>query len=444
MKKEKITEKRPLGLYVHIPFCVKKCNYCDFLSAPAGKEEQERYTEALCKEIRGYAEQAKNYIVETVYFGGGTPSVLETAQTERILAAIKEVFSVKGMQEETEKKGIFSLFGKGKREGKQAAETDKAVPEVLKGTSVSQAVLPDSNVAELTIEVNPGTVTKEKLMAYRAMGFNRLSIGVQSAHEKELALLGRIHTFEEAKQCLMWAREAGFTNISMDVISALPMQTLEEYEQTLTQVLALSPEHISSYSLSIEEGTPFYERYGEGGAERDKLPEEETDRAMYALTKEKLAAAGYRRYEISNYAKQGFESRHNSSYWTGTEYLGFGIGASSLFTNARYHNEINLTEYIEQMARGEDVRRDIERLVEAEAMEEFMILGLRMMKGISRAEFGRRFGRPLETVYGSALRKLKDSGLISIDGDTVTLTELGIDVSNQVFVEFVPEQFVRR
>lgn len=439
MKKETITEKRPLGLYVHIPFCIKKCAYCDFLSAPAGKEEQEQYTEALCREIRSYAEQAKNYIVETVYFGGGTPSVLETAQTERILTAIKEVFSIKGMQEEAEKKGRFSFFGKGKR-----TAADSKAAETLKEDSLPQTALPDSNAAELTIEVNPGTVTKEKLAAYRAMGFNRLSIGVQSAHEKELALLGRIHTFEEAKQCLSWAREAGFMNVSMDVISALPMQTPEEYEQTLTQVLALEPEHISSYSLSIEEGTPFYERYGEGGAERNKLPEEETDRAMYALTKEKLAAAGYRRYEISNYAKQGFESRHNSSYWTGTEYLGFGIGASSLFTNARYHNETSLTDYIKQMSQGGDVRRDIERMVEEEAMEEFMILGLRMTKGISRAEFQRRFGRPIETVYGSALRKLKDSGLISIEGDTVALTELGIDVSNQVFVEFVPEQFVRR
>lgn len=424
MKKEKITEKRSLGLYVHIPFCVKKCAYCDFLSAPAGSEERERYTEAVCQEIRGYAEQAKDYLVETVYFGGGTPSMLETEQIGRIIQAIKEVFSVKGIQEEPEAKRRFSLFGRGKQSKQQVTE--------------------ESDEAELTIEVNPGTVTKEKLTTYKAMGFNRLSIGVQSAHEKELALLGRIHTFEEARQCVLWAREAGFANISMDVISALPEQTIEEYEETLTQVLALEPEHISSYSLIIEEGTPFYERYGEDGAERDKLPDEETDRAMYLLTKEKLAAAGYERYEISNYAKPGFESRHNSSYWKGTEYLGFGIGASSLFTNARYHNETNLFDYMEQVMRGEDIRRDVERLVEAEAMEEFMILGLRMMKGISRAEFQRRFGRPLETVYGSALRKLKDAGLLLVDGDTVALTEHGIDVSNQVFVEFVPEEFVRR
>ena len=187
MKKEKIAEKRPLGLYVHIPFCVKKCNYCDFLSAPAGKEEQERYIEAICREIKGYAEQAKDYLVETIYFGGGTPSVLETEQIGRILKAIKEVFLVKGIQEEPETKRRFSLFGRGKQPEQQVTE--------------------ENNQAELTIEVNPGTAAKEKLVAYKELGFNRLSIGVQSAHEKELALLGRIHTFEEAKQCVLWARE---------------------------------------------------------------------------------------------------------------------------------------------------------------------------------------------------------------------------------------------
>lgn len=421
MKKE--TEKRPLGLYIHIPFCVKKCNYCDFLSAPAGEAEQARYVEALCKEIKSYAEQAKEYIVKTVYFGGGTPSVLKTEQTAQILSTVKEVFTIEGIQKEPEKKGLFGLFGK-----KRAEQTESAEKEI----------------AELTMEVNPGTVTKEKLSAYKEMGFNRLSIGIQSANDKELKLLGRIHTFEEAKQCVAWAREAGFTNISADVISALPDQTLAEYETTLDEILALHTEHISSYSLIIEEGTPFYERFADGKAEEDRLPGEELDRAMYALTKEKLAAAGYERYEISNYAKPGFESRHNSSYWTGTEYLGFGLGASSLFTNARYHNETKLSAYMEQAERGEDTRRDIERLVESEAMEEFMILGLRMMRGISRQEFQKRFRKPLETVYGSALKKCKDAGLLTVEGDTVALTEHGIDVSNQVFVEFVPEEFVRR
>ena len=243
---------------------------------------------------------------------------------------------------------------------------------------------------------------------------------------------------------MQWAREVGFTNLSVDVMSALPNQTLEDYKETLEQLIALEPEHISSYSLIIEEKTPFYELYGEGKEKESELPDEETDRAMYAYTKERLQEVGYERYEISNYAKKGLESRHNSSYWTGQEYLGVGLGASSLFTNARYHNETNLTVYMEDIEAGRDVRREIERLVETEQMEEFMILGLRRMCGVSRAEFKTRFGKSMEIVYGSALQKLKKQGLITIEEDIVALTELGIDVSNQVFIEFVPEDFVRR
>lgn len=396
-KKKKTEEKKqPLGLYVHIPFCIRKCNYCDFLSAPATDEVKEQYVTALCQEIKSYEEQGKGYFLATVYFGGGTPSVLQTEQLERIMETIRATFSMEEGQ------------------------------------------------AELTIEVNPGTVTKESLSAFRKMGFNRLSVGVQSAKKEELELLGRIHTFEDAKQCVKWAREAGFDNISMDVISALPKQSSEDYKETLEAVLSLQPEHISSYSLIIEEATPFYEKYAEGKELEQELPDEDTDRAMYAYTKERLKKAGYERYEISNYAKPGFESRHNSSYWTGREYLGVGLGASSLFTNARYHNEMNLQEYIRQVTAGEDVRREMERLVEAEKMEEFMILGLRRMCGISKAEFKERFGCAIETVYGPAIRKLEAQGLLKEQGDTIALTELGIDVSNQVFIEFIPEDFVRR
>ena len=221
-------------------------------------------------------------------------------------------------------------------------------------------------------------------------------------------------------------------------------ETLEDYKETLERLIALQPEHISSYSLIIEEKTPFYELYGEGKEKENELPDEETDRMMYAYTKERLQKAGFNRYEISNYAKKGFESRHNSSYWTGQEYLGVGLGASSLFTNARYHNETDLTAYMEEIEAGRDVRREIERLVETEQMEEFMILGLRRMCGVSRMEFKNRFGKPMELVYGSALKKLQKQGLITVEDDIVALTELGIDVSNQVFVEFVPEEFVRR
>lgn len=395
-KKKKTEPKKPLGLYVHIPFCVKKCNYCDFLSAPADETVKKRYVDALCREIAEYQELTKEYELKTLYFGGGTPSVLSVELLELILKTIQNSFTF-AMEE-----------------------------------------------AEVTLEVNPKTVTKDKLVRYRELGINRLSIGVQSAKQEELALLGRIHTFEDAKNTVAWAREAGFENISVDLISALPLQTLEDYKENVEAILSLNPEHISSYSLIVEEGTPFYEQYAEGKEKWADLPEEETDRAMYAYTKERLCKAGYERYEISNYAKPGFESRHNSSYWMGTEYIGVGLGASSLFTNARYHNETDLSVYMEDAEAGRDVRREIERLVESEQMEEFMILGLRRMCGVSREEFQKRFGRSIETVYGTALQKLKKLELLVMDGDRIALTDAGIDVSNQVFLEFVPEEFVRR
>lgn len=395
-KKKKAEPKKPLGLYVHIPFCVKKCNYCDFLSAPGDDATKKRYVDALCKEIESYKDFTKDYELATIYFGGGTPSVLLVSQIEQLLKAIQKSFTVK------------------------------------------------LDTTEVTLEVNPGTAALDKLKAYRELGINRLSVGVQSANPEELALLGRIHTFEDAKNTVQWAREAGFDNISLDLISALPGQSLKDYQANVEAILSLNPEHISSYSLIIEEGTLFYERYAEGKEQEGDLPEEETDRAMYAYTKERLQQAGYERYEISNYAKPGYESRHNSSYWTGTEYLGVGLGASSLFTNARYHNEMDIAVYMEEVEAGHDVRREIERLTQEELMEEFMILGLRRMCGISRTEFHQRFGRVLETVYGSALKKLEKQGLLTVEGDRVALTELGIDVSNQVFVEFVPEDFVRR
>ncbi len=395
-KKRKAEPKRPLGLYIHIPFCVQKCKYCDFLSAPADDATKKRYVSALCREIEAYKELTKEYELATVYFGGGTPSVLEVSLIGQIIECVKRTFTV------------------------------------------------NMTEAEITLEVNPGTASFEKINKYRELGINRLSIGVQSAREEELKLLGRIHSFEEAKQTVAWARQAGVTNLSADLMSALPNQTLDAYKENVEAILALNPEHISSYSLIVEEGTPFFERYAEGMPGEEELPDEETDRAMYAYTKERLAQAGYHRYEISNYAKPGFESRHNSSYWTGTEYIGVGLGAASLFTNARYHNETDLLTYMEEAEAGRDVRREIERLVPAEQMEEFMILGLRRMVGVSRAEFAKRFGTPIETVYGSAIKKLEKQGLLRLDGDRIALTGLGIDVSNQVFVEFIPEDFVRR
>lgn len=389
-KKKKSEPKKLLGLYVHIPFCVRKCNYCDFLSFPADEETKKRYVQALCKEIEDYQTLTKEYELSTIYFGGGTPSVLEIPLLEQLFSVIRRCFAL-------------------------------------------------NEAAEITMEVNPGTVTMEKLQAYRTLGINRLSIGVQSAKTEELKLLGRIHTFEDAMNTVQWARAAGFENISTDLISALPGQSLEAYKENVEAILSLSPEHISSYSLIIEENTPFYELYAEGKERESDLPEEETDRAMYAYTNERLKAAGYDRYEISNYAKPGYESRHNSSYWTGREYLGVGLGASSLLANTRYHNETDLETYLSEIEADIDVRRELEHLTEAEQMEEFMILGLRRMCGIRRTEFQSRFGKPIETVYGIALQKLKKQNLLTIEEDKIALTELGIDLSNRVFVEFLPE-----
>ena len=266
---------RPLELYLHIPFCVQKCKYCDFLSAPALAGERREYVESLCRQIRKYHELAKAYHVVSIFIGGGTPSLLESCQMERIAEAVRETFLL---------------------------EED----------------------VEFTIEANPGTLTMEKLETYRKLGVNRLSLGLQSADNDELKRLGRIHTYEEFLESFRLARQAGFGNINVDLMSGIPGQTLTGFEHTLQTVAELGPEHISAYGLIIEEGTPFYEMYGEKGRERaqhaGELPDEETERKMYHRTREILEGYGFLRYEISNYAKPGFSCRHN---------LGYGIGQNT-------------------------------------------------------------------------------------------------------------------
>lgn len=388
---ERSNEKKDMGIYVHIPFCLKKCNYCDFLSGPADECTKDRYVKAICKEMSRYDEIAEKHVVKTIYFGGGTPSILEFSQIEQILNEIRSVFEVD--------------------------------PE-----------------SEITIEVNPKTADKNKFEKLREIGFNRLSIGAQSSSDEELKLLGRVHTFSDTKECVKLARAAGFDNLSLDVISALPKQSFTLYQQTLKDIVDLKPEHISSYSLIIENGTPFAEIYGEGKPERADLPDEETDRKMYAYTKEFLLQNGYSRYEISNYAKPGYESKHNSSYWVGTEYLGIGAGASSFIGNSRYHNVEDVSLYMEKTENEEDLIEDVEVMGTAEVMEEFMILGLRMMKGVTRESFKQRFGVEIETIYGPQINKLCRLGLLENKDGVISLTEKGIDVSNQVFVEFVPEE----
>lgn len=387
-----------IGIYIHIPFCIKKCGYCDFLSAPSGKETQREYVTALLKELELYQEKLQDYKIRTLYIGGGTPSVLESIEMERILESIRKL----GKNQE--------LFTQDKR--KEFWE-------------------------EATIELNPGTITGAKLKSYKKCGINRLSIGLQSTDNEELKLLGRIHTFEEFLENYQLARKIGFENISVDLMSAIPNQTLGSWETSLYRIMELQPEHISAYSLIVEEHTLFEKLYGEQGTKKNLIPSEELERKMYKNTKEILEKEEYHRYEISNYAKKGKESKHNSSYWKRMDYIGMGLGASSCFQNERYKNEECLQQYIKKVENGIDLKKEKEQLSRQSRMEEFMFLGLRMMEGISKSAFQKEFLITIEEVYGRIIQKFVKQGLLVEKEDKVMLTEKGIDVSNRVFLEFL-------
>lgn len=378
--------KKPLELYFHIPFCVKKCDYCDFLSAPAGEQDREAYMSALIQETIQRAPEYQAYKVVSVFIGGGTPSVVEKEQIAGLLDHVHRLYDVS----------------------------------------------PD---AEVTIEVNPGTVDLEKLTVYRQAGINRLSIGLQTANDAELQAIGRIHTWQQFLDTYRAAAAAGFTNINVDLMSALPGQTLESYRSSVQKVLALrpAPTHISAYSLILEEGTRLYEAVEKGSV---VLPGEETDRLMYEETDRLLSEAGFVRYEISNYAKAGYECRHNCGYWTRTEYAGFGIGAASLISNVRFSNAADIREYIAHPLR---VRGEEERLSREEQMEEFMFLGLRLTKGIEVRTFEELFGVALPEVYGEVIAKNLADGLLCYtnDGKSLALTKKGLDLSNYVYAQFL-------
>lgn len=377
--------KKDLGLYLHIPFCIQKCGYCDFLSAPAGREEREAYVQALEREIRSYGDFAGSYRVSTVFVGGGTPSCLEASQTERIFEAVKDTFEIERMP-------------------------------------------------EISMEMNPGTVTKEKLQAYKNCGINRLSIGLQSVRDSNLRLLGRIHTYEEFLESFRLAREAGFQNINVDLISSLPGQTEESWREELKTAAELSPEHISVYQLILEEGTPFYEKYA---AHPELLPDEETSRAIYQATEEVLGQYGFHQYEISNYAKEGRECRHNLKYWERDDYLGLGLGAASMVRNIRMNNTGDMKTYLEKCGEPKTMRTDVQFLEEPRQIEEFMFLGLRKTRGISKKEFRRVFGRDIELVYEKALKKLFSSGMLLEKKDRLYLSKEGVLLSNAVLSEFL-------
>ena len=384
----------PMELYLHIPFCLRKCIYCDFLSFPAAEQTQDKYTEALCREIIKTGELTRGYKLRSVFLGGGTPSILSIYNIERIMDSVRDSFSL------------------------------------------------DSQ-AEISMEANPGTLSFEKLQAYRKAGINRLSIGLQAADDSCLKMLGRIHTWPEFKDNYLQARKAGFDNINVDIMSALPGQSLESYHHTLEEETALEPEHISSYSLILEEGTPLYEDQ----SLLDLLPDEETDRIMYEMTGRALEESGYHRYEISNYAKEGRECIHNLGYWEDIPYLGLGLGASSYWKEKnsqggedsflRFSNQRDLNRYLENPFLPFDQREDYVELSREDRMAEFMFLGLRKMDGIDPEAFGRKFGCGLEEIYGKSIRKFLDLGLLSVKDGRLALTKKGINVSNQIFCEFI-------
>jgi len=364
--------KKPLELYIHIPFCIRKCAYCDFLSAPAAPEVQEAYVGQLLQEIAASKKLPEDYEAVTVFFGGGTPGILKGELLCSILRALRDRFSVR-------------------------------------------------EDAEITVEANPGTVNRDKLVQYREAGVNRISLGLQSADNQELKLLGRINTWEQFLESFQLARETGFRNINVDLMSALPGQTTESVHRTLERVLALSPEHISAYSLILEEGTPFYKRY-EGHPEL--LPSEEEERQMYYDTRDRLCACGYEHYEISNFAKPGYACRHNLGYWERTDYKGFGLGAASLLKNVRHTNQTDLTEYLKGNFAGTE-----DPLTEQAVREEYFFLGLRKMEGVEPGRYREHYEERIQRLQAQQLLEEKDG--------RIRLTERGTDVSNYVMAQFL-------
>ena len=371
-----------MEIYIHIPFCAKKCEYCDFLSGPAGGKEQRAYVQALLKEIRA-AEEGQGRSVSSIFIGGGTPSLLKEDLLGSILNEIYEKFNLE--------------------------------PE-----------------AEISIEVNPGTVSLKKLEAYRRMGINRLSIGLQSTDDRELKTLGRLHNYAQFLETYQAAGTAGFDNINIDLMSALPDQTYEGWVTNLRRTAELSPAHISAYSLIIEEGTPFALR-------ELNLPDEETEYRMYEDTAAILKEYGYEQYEISNYAKKGKRCRHNVGYWTRCDYLGFGLGAASLWGNKRFSNTADMEEYLKNSAFPERIRLMEPILSREDEMAEFMFLGLRMTEGVSEAVFRQEFGVEMREIYGEVLKKYTGMGLLEEKDGRIFLTRKGIHVSNSVMSDFLLE-----
>ncbi len=375
-------KNKKLGIYIHIPFCIRKCNYCDFCSFPDTKGDIiERYVNALCERIRDFSPLARNYSVDTVYFGGGTPTLVSPDSFEKILSL------------------LFSEY------------------DIEKN-------------AEITCECNPASIDAEGLAALRRLGINRLSIGLQSANENELRALGRIHSFEDFKRTFLDAREAGFENISADLMYGIPYQTRESFEKTLNALIALSPEHISAYGLKVEDGTAFAKLYEKGEL---ILPDEDTEYDLYCDAERILSDSGYERYEISNFAKRGYGSRHNLRYWQGEEYIGFGVAAHSYFGGERFGNSRDIDAFM----RGEDIVCERSTVTEEEKLWEYVMLSLRLATGLDREKFRLLSGKSIEEAFPT-ISKFISEGFLSDDGKSIAFTTKGFFVSNYILSDLMP------
>lgn len=384
---------KKLELYIHIPFCVKKCAYCDFLSGPATKDTIDQYMEALRVQLKAESNSFSKYKVVSIFIGGGTPSLVEPKLIADLMQEIAKYYHV---------------------------EKD----------------------AEISIELNPGTISKDSLLIYRQAGINRLSIGLQSSVAKELKLLGRIHDFNQFLFTYQMAREVGFDNINVDIMYALPEQSMESYISTIEQLMQLSPqpEHISAYSLIVEEGTPFFQWFQE---EKLILPNEDLERDMSDMTIKLLGEHGYYQYEISNFCKINKECKHNIGYWKREEYFGVGLGSASLLNESRY---LNVTDIEEYLIAPHKARKLLQELSLEEQMEEYMFLGLRMMEGVSYQKFEEIFHCNIHSIYGKIIQEnIKHNLLKEVEQATtngkketfLTLTNKGVDLSNYVMAQFL-------
>ncbi|HEX3030604.1 MAG TPA: radical SAM family heme chaperone HemW [Clostridia bacterium] len=378
-------ENKEIGLYIHIPFCKSKCHYCDFNSFSGRDSIVPAYFDSIKREITLYSDRLKSYTIKTIFLGGGTPSYIDPHYIYEVMNLCRKKLDI-------------------------------------------------TSNAEISIETNPGTLTYEKLIAYKDIGINRLSIGLQAWQNHILKGLGRIHTNSEYIENFYEARKAGFSNINTDLIFGLPGQTLKDWNETLERVIELKPEHLSCYSLKIEEGTEFGRLKDAGKLEEI---EDELDREMYYMAIEKLKKEGFSHYEISNFAKPGYECKHNMIYWRAEEYIGFGAGAHSYFQGKRYNNASNPEEYSAALNRGIQPLEDIQEIDREEQMSEYMLLGLRLIEGIDCLEFESRFNANVFSLYGDRIAVLCKKKLLETEERFIRLTPKGLDFANEVFMEFV-------